>query len=184
MKRNAKKTVVVIALIALMAIPSMMAYFTDVENDQNVFTTGNIEIQLTDSIDNDVDNVVPNQNLGNATVKNTGKNPAHVFVKVTESHENLDKALVYTPAGDDEVVDGYYYLGELAVGSDAVNIFTSDVMVDDELVNTDLTVDPAAEGNVDANEEKDYKLDYEVYAVQSETFTGAAEAWAATFGAN
>ena len=72
----------------------------------------------------------------------------------------------------------------LAVGSDAVNIFTSDVMVDDELVNTDLTVDPAAEGNVDANEEKDYKLDYEVYAVQSETFTGAAEAWAATFGAN
>lgn len=97
MKKNAKKTVVVIALIALMAIPSMMAYFTDVtETKTNTFTVGKVDIELSEPNwdadadgdeaygEKDAESIVPNQTIEKdptVTLTKDSEN-AYVFVKV------------------------------------------------------------------------------------------------------
>ena len=97
--RNAKKTIVVVALIALMAIPSMFAYFTAMDEKTNTFTIGNVDIVLTSVDTGRTDAVAPKTPIDTdgATVDVTAPAGAYVFVEV-------DAADTLTIAGLDEAV--------------------------------------------------------------------------------
>ncbi len=102
---NKKKTVIAAAVLALVVlVGGILAYFTDTEENVNVFTIGNVDITLTEagwtegSFVNDVwtagtsgeysrdeaQNLTPNAVIPKAPiVTNVGSNDAYVFVKVT-----------------------------------------------------------------------------------------------------
>lgn len=177
--RNAKKTVVVIALIALMAIPSMMAYFTDTtETKTNTFTVGNVDIELVDNFDtDDAANIVAGDVISkNVTVKNIGASDAYVFIKVEEPTDKLYSDIDFS-TGDEGAwtpLEGeagvYYYNTTLAKKGEeattATSLFTN-VTFPTDLENKTGTFDIKVTG----------------YAVQAEEFENATAAWKATFGA-
>jgi len=129
MKKNAKRTVVVIALIALLAIPGLFAYFTDTDSVDNVFTVGNVEIDLVESGDGTEikedgvltgmkwENVAPGKEVQKApVVKNTGRNDAYVFLEVLDNEylEYTYDSTKWTKLGDDYPGVYYYGVNELA----------------------------------------------------------------------
>ena len=96
-----KKKIMALCLVAILAITAIggatLAYYTDTDDADNVFTVGNVDIKLTepnwvdedpdDQIDGQAD-VYPGEALAkDPTVTNIGKNPCFVRVKV----ENLDQ---------------------------------------------------------------------------------------------
>ena len=177
--KNTKRTVVVIALIALMAIPSMMAYFTDTEKvDNNVFTTGDIEVVLTDSVDETLENIVPAQDLGDVTVDVAGKNDAFLFVEITDADPRLaytfdDEA--WTKVGDTNVYayEGNGTKGEVITGTNGIAVFT-DVMIAPNTPSGDAIIE--TNDNAGDAEIKTVKFNYNVYAVQALGFDNAEAA--------
>ena len=98
MKKKIVTCSLVVALLVIGVIGASLAYFTDTDSKDNVFTTGNVDIELIESNavkdGNLPDNFTQNQKLvpgtsndGNAipkivTVKNTGENDAYVWVDI------------------------------------------------------------------------------------------------------
>ncbi len=109
-KRNFKKIIAAVALVGCIATGGMFAYLTDVENANNVFTVGNIDIELTEPNWNPDEgkNVVPNEEIEkDPTIKNVGSNSAYVFAEVTIPKANVLIAAqdgTKNPAGE-SVVD-------------------------------------------------------------------------------
>ena len=110
--KNMKKTLVMcicLVLIAVMAIGGTVAYLTvDPIEKGNVFSVGNIAINLTEDVgttgaatvtsdDNGAtyENVMPGDYLKKeVTVENTGKRPAYVAVEVTINNAlEINKAI-------------------------------------------------------------------------------------------
>ena len=82
---NLKSITIAAVLIALLAIGSAIAFFTDKDNKTNDFTVGNISIQLTE----------PNWNADNGkdlTPTNDGPNDAFVFLQVKVPVANVKTA--------------------------------------------------------------------------------------------
>lgn len=93
-----KKRAIIILIIALLLIVAIVtginAYFTSVKTVTNVFTIGNIQINLTEGdiwdaavasgeAPENAQNIVPNQHIAKApNVENIGANPAYVYLKV------------------------------------------------------------------------------------------------------
>lgn len=131
--KNAKRTVVVIALIALMAIPAMFAYFTDSDSVTNTFTVGNVEIDLVEKdaegtiVGGDgesttginVENLVPGQVIAKKpNVKNTSTtNAAYVFVKVTVPKVGDNVLFSYANKA------GWVPVEDATVNTDTVKVF-------------------------------------------------------------
>lgn len=91
MKKKIVSIALVVAMIAIIAAGSF-AYFTDTQKADNVFTVGNVNIELTEpnwdaSGEVDGENAYAGEALKkDPTVTNTGNNPCFVRVKV----EGLD----------------------------------------------------------------------------------------------
>lgn len=148
MKKKIVSIALVVAMVAVIAVGSL-AYFTDKDNADNVFTVGNVNITLTEPNWNstgkeDAPDVYAGEPLAkDPTVTNDGNNPCFVRIKV----ENLDQfgpkgAITYrTDYAADKLgenwakgTDGYfYYTKVLEVKA------TTDALFDQIVMPTGLT---------------------------------------------
>lgn len=149
---SAKKRILSIGLAASLAAVaiagSSLAYFTDSEEADNTYTIGNVDIVLTEphwnegqdlgGFEVEADDLYPGEAVAkDPTVKNEGKNPAFVRVKV-DGLENFTYRTDYVEGKlgtnwvyNDE--DGYfYYDGVLAAGD------TTDALFDQIVLNTNV----------------------------------------------
>ena len=175
-------SICLVAVIAAMAIAgASLAYFTAEDSAENVFTVGNVAIDLTEpnwyeTGKVEAEDVYPGEPLAkDPTVTNTGKNPCFVRISVTgwDSLKNAklsDQDITYRTDYVDEKLgenwvkhtDGYfYYTKVLAVDE------TTDALFDQIVIPTDVTNGDAA---------TEYKLDVKAYAVQAQ---GARHSWSA-----
>ena len=175
-------SICLVAVIAAMAIAgASLAYFTAEDSAENVFTVGNVAIDLTEPNWDETgkveaEDVYPGEPLAkDPTVTNTGKNPCFVRISVTgwDSLKNAklsDQDITYRTDYVDEKLgenwvkhtDGYfYYTKVLAVDE------TTDALFDQIVIPTDVTNGDAA---------TEYKLDVKAYAVQAQ---GAKPSWSA-----
>lgn len=89
MKKKLTAVALIVCMLAIMLVGASLAYFTDDDEATNTFTVGNVEIDLLEpSWDStgveDAPSVYPGEKLDkDPYVKNTGKNPCFVRVKVT-----------------------------------------------------------------------------------------------------
>lgn len=148
MKKKILSIALVVAMVAVIAAGSL-AYFTDKDSADNVFTVGNVNITLTEpnwdsTGKEDAPEVYAGEPLAkDPTVTNDGNNPCFVRIKV----ENLDQfgnkgAITYRTdyvagkLGDNwaKGTDGYFYYTEvLEVGA------TTDALFDQIVMPTGLT---------------------------------------------
>lgn len=176
---KAKKKIVSLALAASLAavavVGSSLAYFTDEDTADNVFTVGNVSIDLTEPHwvgegSKDAPEAYPGEALQkDPTVTNDGKNPAFVRIKV-EGWNCLgeDNMITYrtdyveNKLGDKWVAgnDGYFYYTEVLESGKA-----TDALFDQIVIPTTVTNDLSGD---------DYKLTVTAEAVQAQ---GAKASW-------
>ncbi len=130
MRKNNKKAITAAAACALagaLAMGGTMAYLTDVDQETNTFTIGEVKVDLTepDYPGNDSDEVkslVPNQEvIKNPQITNTGINDALVFMTVTVP---VDEVTVVAPdgtKGTKEATDLFWFKDTDDTLADAVN---------------------------------------------------------------
>lgn len=88
-KRKLMLLAVTLCMVAILAVGGTLAFFTDVTDvKQNVFTIGNVEIELDETFDSENAQLIPGSKTENAInkdvfVKNTGKNDAWVRVIIS-----------------------------------------------------------------------------------------------------
>ena len=94
-KLNLRKVAIAGALIAILAVGSAVAFFTDRDNKVNQFTVGNISIQLQEpnwNADNGK-NLTPNKTIKkDPQITNDGPNDAFVFLQVKVPVEDVKTA--------------------------------------------------------------------------------------------
>lgn len=165
---NAKKKIVSVALAASLAATAIvggtLAYFTDTDNADNVFTVGNVDIALTEPNwePEDAVNMYPGEVVSkDPTVTNVGNNPCLLRVKI-EWPENVD--LDYLTDGVEDK------LGENWTARDGVYYYQSILEPDaaTDALFDEIRLDPATTN--DQTGEYDIKVTAE--AVQAEGFTG------------
>lgn len=86
MKKKLTVVALVVVLVALLISGMTMAYFTDTDSATNVFTIGNIDIELDEpSWDEDAaKNALPGVTYEkDPVVKNVGDNDAYVLIEIT-----------------------------------------------------------------------------------------------------
>ena len=92
MKKNTKKTIATVALIATLGITGISAYLTDTDSATNNFTVGKVEIELQEpnwNPDNGTD-ITPNKEIDkDPKVLNTGVNDAYIFAEVTVPYDTV-----------------------------------------------------------------------------------------------
>lgn len=139
MKKKIITLSLAVALAATAVIGGTLAYFTDTEKKENIFTVGNVEIELTEpnwdaSGEEEAGTVYPGEPLAkDPTVKNTGANPCFVRVSVSDLDQFGDKGdIVYLTdyvegalhEGWVDGNDGYFYWSEpLENGETTVALF-------------------------------------------------------------
>ena len=159
---NKRKIILLAAtlvMVAILGIGGTFAYFTDTQTAENVFTVGNVDIELTEpkweeTGKADAEDVYPGEPLAkDPTVENVGKNPCFVRVKVTGLEQFTEEfgadAMItlrykYAPGhnGADwyyNAADDYYYYypnqcGVLAVGVKTNPVFDQ-VVIPFEVTN-------------------------------------------------
>lgn len=177
MKKKIIAVCLIVALAATAVVGGTLAWFTDDEVATNTFTVGNVDITLTEpnwtsTGSQDAPEVYPGEPLAkDPTVKNDGKNPCFVRIKVTgldclAPAGNITYRTDYVPGklGDNWVLhtDGYFYYNKvLAVG------VTTDALFDQIVIPTDLK-------NGDA--ESEFNVLVTAEAVQAQ---GAKASWSA-----
>ena len=83
MKKKILSLCLVVALAATAVIGGTLAYFTDTDNETNVFTTGNVEIDLIEVFDKNNAKLLPGIDVQKeVTVKNIGSEDAFVRVHI------------------------------------------------------------------------------------------------------
>lgn len=168
---NAKKKILAVALAASMAVlavgGSSLAYFTDTDSADNVFTVGNIDVVLTEPNWNaegekEAENMYPGEPVAkDPTVTNEGANPAVVRIKVTLPGDK-DYGLQYRTdyvtgkLGDNWVDggDGYFYY-TLPLDTNK----STDALFDQVVLGTNVTNDYSGEKK---------HIDVKVEAVQAQ----------------
>lgn len=121
MKKKIMALCLVLALSATALIGGTLAYFTDTAEAENVFTVGNVDIELTEPNWNaeEAVTVYPGESLDkDPTVENIGNNPCFVRVSVSNLDQFAEKGdIVYlTNLGENALgegwvdgEDGYFY---------------------------------------------------------------------------
>lgn len=83
---NAKKTkftVLALALVIILSIGMISAYFTDADSETNTFTIGEISLNLSEPDWDPPADITPLQEIEkDPQVKNDGENPEYIFVTV------------------------------------------------------------------------------------------------------
>ncbi len=91
-KKNLKKGIASLLLLGCVAVGGISAYLTDIENANNEFTVGKINIELKEDNWNPEEgkDITPNKEIAkDPTVTNIGKNGAYVFVEVEVPYANI-----------------------------------------------------------------------------------------------
>ncbi len=80
-KKKLLTLAMVLSMVAILAIGGTIAYFTDVDSEENVFFTGNVEIDLQEDFDEENAKLMPGIDIQKAVrVKNIGSENAFVRV--------------------------------------------------------------------------------------------------------
>lgn len=99
MKNKRRLSIVVLALAMVVLISTAVAYFTDIDTVDNVFTIGKVEIGLEepDWTPEEHTKITPNETIEkDPTITNTGINDAFVFLTVEVPYKNIVTADVET----------------------------------------------------------------------------------------
>ncbi len=183
-----KKQVVVLVLAAVLvfgcAVGGTLAWLMDqTETITNVFTAGNVDIELDESDDLDL-KMIPGETITKdpkVTVKG-GSEDCYVFVKIDEN-ETLVDFISYTVNSnwksleDDQgkTVDGVYYIEQNATDTDVVySVIANDTVSVINSVTKDQ-LNKVTNETIEAPE-----LSFTAYAIQSANLTDVGdvyEAW-------
>jgi len=159
MKKKIIAICLCVAMLAIAMVSGTLAYFTDIDEKENVFTVGNVSIVLNEpnwdktgaaeALD-----VYPGEALAkDPTVTNDGKNPCFVRISVS----NLDQFVgqfgadamidyrtnyVTGDLGENWVLhtDGYFYYTKVLMPGE-----TTDALFDQIVIPTELTNNAATE---------------------------------------
>lgn len=114
-KKKTLSTLLVVVLLAVVAIGGMLAYLTDRDSEANVFTVGNVEIDLTEDFDQGT-TLIPGVDITKKpAITNTGKNDAWVWMTFSVPSE-LDVYAEGTTQGSNENVIHWNPLGATTEG--------------------------------------------------------------------
>jgi len=103
----------VVTLTATAAIGGTLAYFTDRDSEANVFTVGNVEIDLEEDFDQGA-TLIPGVNIEKKpTITNTGANDAWVWAEIAipselNSTASAAKNIIHFNMSKESVVDGQW----------------------------------------------------------------------------
>lgn len=134
MTKKRKNVVIAIAMIAVLAIAGISAYFTATDSNTNSFTVGKVDIDQQEPNwpeDSPPTNIVPNQEFAkDPLVVNTGNNDAYVFTAVAVPKKKIKVGNTTSGVGgsggtasttavnpavdDDEVMTQLFQLNEVA----------------------------------------------------------------------
>lgn len=97
------------AMSTVVAVGSSLAYFTDTDSAKNVFTVGDVDINLTEPLWNQSEShtIVPGAKINkDPTIKNIGTNDAYIRVKMTISKFStlMEK---FSAGVDNGVIEGF-----------------------------------------------------------------------------
>ena len=82
-KRKLLTGALALSMVAILAVGGTLAYFTDAEKAENVFTTGNVKIDLIEEFDPDNAKLMPGIDIQKEVdVKNIGSEEAYVRVHI------------------------------------------------------------------------------------------------------
>lgn len=158
-----KKKLLVAALAVILVVTAIagasLAYLTDKDSETNVFTVGNVDIDLTEpnwdaTGEAEAVDVYPGEPLAkDPTVENVGKNPCFVRISVSALDQFAEKyngaMITYRTdyvdgaLGENWVLhtDGYfYYTKVLAVGETTDALFDQ-IVIPFDLTNSETTTD-------------------------------------------
>ena len=147
-------SICLVAVIAVMAIAgASLAYFTAEDSAENVFTVGNVAIDLTEpkwdaTGKEEAEDVYPGEPLAkDPTVTNTGKNPCFVRVSVSnldQFAEKFDGAMityrtdyVENALGENWVLhtDGYFYYTKVLASDEKTDALFDQIVIPFALTN-------------------------------------------------
>lgn len=197
MKKKILAISLVVSLVAVAALGVTLAYFTDTDTVDNVFTMGNVDISLTEPSfdggeDNTIDGVAPGDVIPkDPIITNDGDNDAWVFMKLTLSDAEALGVLVpdlatqglinfnstnwtFFANNEDTATDtrviwiGYNTV--LASGSTTVAPFTQ-ISIPTYWDNTDM-------GSLG----EEFSLTVDAYAIQADNITSLTAAYTALQG--
>lgn len=149
LKKKLTAAALVVAFGATAVTGATLAYFTDIDQKDNVFTVGNVDIELTEPNwvaegSKDAPEAYPGEALAkDPTVTNGGKNPCFVRIKVEGwdalgANNKITYRTDYTDnkLGDNwvEGEDGYFYYDKVLEVGD-----TTDALFDQIVVPTTVT---------------------------------------------
>lgn len=138
MKLN-RKWIMVLALVMSMAMATTgtLAYLTDRDSEANVFTMGNVEIDLNEEFDPEDAELIPGVNIEKKpTITNTGKNDAWVWATIAIpaalDNDDASKNVVHFNYSPESVAaglwnwksDGNWMIAEETIDGVKYNVYT------------------------------------------------------------
>ena len=197
MMKKIISVILVVSLTAAIAIGGTLAYLTDRDSEANVFTTGDVNIDLNEDF-NQGSTLTPGVEIEKApTVTNVGPNEAWVWTTVAVP-KDLASVIDFTGKGDGwetwtegtTTIDNEAYVLYTILHTEALEVGdVTDVLF--TTVTLDETVDIAPDGkwhtveggNATAlgwtNDDGDPVIYVSAYAIQAEGFDTVADAYAA-----
>lgn len=130
-KKNLAIAIIAVGLVCALAVGFISAYFTDVETKTNVFTVGNIDIELLEPNWNEPTNIMPEQEFAkDPHVTNVGSNDAYVFIEVEVPYANVVTAAedgtknnaMDTELFTYEINDGWVQVGDATKNEEAKTV--------------------------------------------------------------
>lgn len=177
MKRSIPIGLLVVSLVALFVLGGTLAWFTADAEAPNMFTTGTVDIEIDEDLDDPNDWAPGIIKKKEVSVENTGSLPVFVRVQLTPAWGAMDGEVFYKDEelGIDNVIfnvntedwvksgDWYYYKGVLEPESETPLLLYS-VTLHSSLTNNDY-------------QGKTLKIYVNAEAVQAAPIEAALEAW-------
>ena len=191
--------VLVVSLTAAIAIGGTLAYLTDRDSEANVFTTGDVNIDLNEDFEQG-STLIPGVDIEKEpTVTNVGPNEAWVWTTVAVP-EGLESVIIFDDSGEGwkewtkgektVEIDGKNYVlytilhkDALAVGDETTALFTKVTLDETVDIDPDGKWHTVEGGNATAlgwtNADGDPVIYVSAYAIQAEGFDTVDDAYAA-----
>ncbi|HPZ86175.1 MAG TPA: BsaA family SipW-dependent biofilm matrix protein [Bacillota bacterium] len=177
MKRSIPIGLLVVSLVALFVLGGTLAWFTADAKAPNMFTTGTVDIEIDEDLDDPNDWAPGITKKKEVSVKNLGSLPVFVRVQLTPVWGSMDGEdfredeelsidnVIFNVNTEDWVKSGdwYYYKGVLEPEGET------------PLLLSDVTLDSSLTGN--AYQGKTLKIYVNAEAVQAAPINAALDAW-------
>ena len=195
MKKKIVTSCLVVALLVVGIVGASLAYFTDQDAKENVFTVGNVDIELNEPHWETPASIAPGIAYAkDPVVKNVGTNDAYIRVDVKVSdwaafkaaaaaHGITDLATIFKghdaakwtradiieDATADTATYQYYYNTAIAKGASTEALFTS-VTVPAAFTNAEMAAIAGNDGK--------FTIDVTAHAIQADGFNSVQDAFA------